>query len=87
MFETDPLTTATLATDAVRTALQVGPPADVATQAPAFVQEILGTVGSTAGDAAGGIGESISGMTPGGSDVAAGASDGASGAAGNVPGR
>ena len=87
MFETDPLTMATLATDAARTALQVGPPADVAAQAPAFVQDILAKIGSTAGDAAGGIGETISGMTPGGSDVAAGASDGASGAAGNAPGR
>ncbi|WP_418284195.1 hypothetical protein [Halorubrum sp. DTA46] len=87
MFETDPLTTATLATDATRTALQIGPPADIATQAPAFVQDILGKVGSTAGDAAGGIGETISRMTPGGSDVAAGASDGANGVAGNAPGR
>lgn len=82
MFEADPLTTATLATDAAKVALQAGPPADAASQAPAFVQEILAEVGSTAGDAAGGIGEAVSGMTPGGSDAAEGA-----GAAGNAPGK
>jgi|AntRauTorcE11898_2_1112593.scaffolds.fasta_scaffold00081_19 hypothetical protein len=86
MFEADPLTTATLATDAAKVALQAGPPADAASQAPAFVQEILAKVGSTAGDAAGGIGEAISGMTPGGSDAAKGAGE-AAGAAGNAPGR
>jgi len=80
MFEADPLTTATLATDAARTVLQVGPPADAAAQAPAFVQDILAEVGSSAGDAAGGLGETISEMTPGGSDAAAGASDAAEGA-------
>jgi hypothetical protein len=87
MFEADPLTTATLATDAAKMALQAGPPADVASQAPAFVQEILATVGSAAGDAAGGIGEMVSGMTPGGSDAAERAGEAASGAAGNAPGR
>ncbi|WP_123623251.1 hypothetical protein [Halorubrum sp. CSM-61] len=94
MFEADPLTTATLATDAAKTALQVGPPADAASQAPAFVQEILVEVGSSAGDAAGGLGETISDLTPGGSgvaeagsDAAEGASDAANGAAGNAPGR
>ncbi|EMA61850.1 hypothetical protein [Halorubrum kocurii] len=93
MFEADPVTMATLATDAAQTVLQVGPPADAAAQAPAFVQDILAEVGSSAGDAAGGLGETISGMTPGGSDVAAGASDAAegageaAGAAGNAPGR
>lgn len=86
MFETDPLTTATLATDAAQLALQAGPPADVAAQAPAFVQEILARVGAATGDAAGGIGETISGMTPGG-DAAEGAGEAASGAAGNAPGR
>jgi hypothetical protein len=86
MFETDPLTTATLAIDAAEVALQSGPPADAASQPPAFVQEILAHVGSTAGDAAGGIGETISGMTPGGSDAAEGAGK-AAGAAGNAPGR
>ena len=86
MFEADPLTTATLATDAAKVALQAGPPVDAASQAPAFVQEILAEVGSAAGDAAGGIGETISGLTPGGSDAAAGAGE-AAGAAGNAPGK
>lgn len=84
MFEADPLTTATLATDAARMALQAGPPADVASQAPGFVQSVLSEIGSMAGDAAGGIGETISGVTPGG---AGGAADAANEAAGNVPGR
>ncbi|WP_144924195.1 hypothetical protein [Halorubrum salsamenti] len=94
MFEADPVTMATLATDAAQTVLQVGPPADAAGQPPAFVQDILAEVGSSAGDAAGGIGETVSDLTPGGSDVAAGASDAsegagdaANGAAGNAPGR
>ena len=82
MFETDPLTTVTLATDAATVAMQAGPPGDVASQAPAFVQEILGHVSDTAGDAAGGIGETVSGMTPGGD-----AAERANEAAGNAPGR
>ncbi|MDZ5812588.1 hypothetical protein U4E84_14665 [Halorubrum sp. AD140] len=83
MFEADPLTTATLAADAATVALQAGPPADAASQAPAFVQEILAEIGSSAGDASGGIGETISGMTPGGGDAAERAGD----AAGSAPGR
>jgi hypothetical protein len=66
MFEADPLTMATLATDTARMALQAGPPTDVAGQAPGFVQNVLGAISAAAGDAAGGIGETISGMTPGG---------------------
>lgn len=87
MFEADPLTMVTFANDAADVVMQAGPPTDLPAQVPGFVENILGEVGSSAADAADGIGETISGMTPGGADVSDGAGDAASGAAENAPGR
>ncbi|GGN92442.1 hypothetical protein [Haloarcula pellucida] len=73
MFEADPLTMAAFANDAVRMAMQAGPPTDLPAQVPDFVGDVLGEAGSSAGEAKDGFGETISGLTPGGSEAAEGA--------------
>lgn len=82
MFEADPLATIQIANDATQLVLQAGPPAELPSQVPGFVSELLNEIGS----AAGGIGETISGMTPGGSEAAEGA-DRAAGAADAASGK
>jgi hypothetical protein len=67
MIDADPLTIAQLATDTTQVLLQAGPPADLPTQVPDFVSEIMRAVGSSAD----GIGEAVSNITPGGSESGA----------------
>ena len=83
MFEADPVTIASVANDAARMAMQAGPPADLPAGVPDFVTRVLGEIGASAADTAGGLGEAISSLTPGGSEAA----DSAAAAAGNTPGR
>ncbi len=66
MFETDPVTMATLAHNAVDVLAQAGPPAELPAQVPEFVGNVLGELGQAAGETADGLGETISGLTPGG---------------------
>lgn len=65
MFEVDPLTMVAFTNDTTQMLALAGPPTDMPAQVPGFVGDILAEIGSSAGDAMGGIGETISGLTPG----------------------
>jgi len=70
MFEIDPFTLITVAHEIAQTVALVGPPADLPAQVPEFVGDLLGAIGSMAGNVMEGIGETVRALTPGNSSGA-----------------